>query len=154
LNPSYWCIKGTTNHQKHIRMEKVMAPQSRGGLEFLKNHWTPQRLSLEHQKNSSYVALLLLKFKDDLYNLRWHSYNTLNHLKWMRNKKVMRFESSWSKIKRRKKRKTHFINWNFFFLLLFFHYSFAFQIWFLELEVVLLWHFKSLKMKHILWTYK
>jgi hypothetical protein len=34
--------------------------------------------------------------------------------------------------------------------LLFFHYSFSFalQTWFLELEVALPWHFKSVKMKH------
>jgi hypothetical protein len=32
--------------------------------------------------------MLLLEFQDDLYNFRWHSYNTLNHLKLIRNKIV------------------------------------------------------------------
>jgi hypothetical protein len=38
----------------------------------------------------------------------------------------------------------------FIFPLLFFHHSFFFalQKWFLKLEVMLSWHFKSLKMKH------
>jgi hypothetical protein len=39
LNPSYWCLHGIKNRQKRNRIEKVMAPQSRGGENFKKtNH--------------------------------------------------------------------------------------------------------------------
>jgi hypothetical protein len=31
-----------------------------------------------------YGALLILEFKDDLYNFRGHSYSTLNSLIWIR----------------------------------------------------------------------
>ncbi len=35
----------------------------------------------KHLKKSLYVALLLLEFKDDSKNFRWHFYNILNHFK-------------------------------------------------------------------------
>jgi hypothetical protein len=66
LNPSYWYIWCTKNYQKWIRIEKVTAPQSRGGQELQKNkslHAT--KPVLNHPKNSLYVVLLL-EFKDDL----------------------------------------------------------------------------------------
>jgi hypothetical protein len=44
-----------------------MAPQNKGGQEFKETNWqTLQKLIFEHPKTSMYVALLLLKLKDDL----------------------------------------------------------------------------------------
>jgi hypothetical protein len=43
-----------------------MAPQSKGVKNEKKNHQTFQMPIFKHQKNSSYVALLLLQFQDDL----------------------------------------------------------------------------------------
>jgi hypothetical protein len=48
---------------------------------------------------------IVIKVQDILYNFKWHSYNILNHLKWRRNKKVMRFENK--RGPKRKKGKTH-----------------------------------------------
>jgi hypothetical protein len=55
------------NRQKWNRIEKVMAPQSRGGQELKKNK--PSNTTkpiLDHPKNSLYVVLSLLELKDDL----------------------------------------------------------------------------------------
>jgi murein L,D-transpeptidase YafK len=67
LNLSYWYIWCTKNHQKRIRIEKVTAPQSRGGQELKKKNKSPNATKsiLDHPKNSLYVVLLL-EFKDDL----------------------------------------------------------------------------------------
>jgi len=44
----HWCTK---NHQKHIRIEKILAPQIKGGQEFKKtNHQTLEKLKLNHPK--------------------------------------------------------------------------------------------------------
>ncbi len=57
-----WCIK---NLQKQIEIEKVMASQSRG--QDLKKKTTKQyKAGSWTLKNSLYVALLLLKLKNDL----------------------------------------------------------------------------------------
>jgi hypothetical protein len=53
-----------------IKFKKLCPPKVQGSKTKKPNHQTLQKLVLEHLKNSLYVALLLLEFKDDLYNLR------------------------------------------------------------------------------------
>jgi hypothetical protein len=75
-----------------------------------------------------------------LYNFKWCFYNNLNRLKWIRNKKVMRFESRRGSKKEKKQKKNMFCKLeSLFFFLLFFHYSFSFkfQRWILKFEVTL-----------------
>ncbi len=107
-----------------------------------KNHQTLAKLIPKHSNSSLYVAMLLLEIQDDWKNFRWCFYNILNCLKWMRNKKVMRFE-----IKKDPKRKKNIKNAfcklkSLFFILLFFHYSFSFalQRWFLFF-ILLFFHY-------------
>jgi hypothetical protein len=95
-----------------------------------------QRPIPKHPNNSLYVILLLLKFKVDLQNFKWCFYNTSNHLKWVRNKKIMKFKNGKGP-KEKKKKKMFYKLKSLFLFLSFFHYffSFTFQRWFLELEI-------------------
>ncbi len=76
-----------------IELKKLWAPKVERVKNSKKNLSNTTRLISNHPKNYLYVVLLLLKFKDNLYNFRGCSYNILNHLKWIRNKKIMSFES-------------------------------------------------------------
>jgi hypothetical protein len=115
-------------HQESSKMDykwESYGPQSEEGQKLKKkNHWKLQRPIIKHPKISFYVVLLLLDFK-------CHSYNTLNCLKWKRNKKIMRFESRRGP-KRRKKEKKTFCNLESLFFLFSFllisHYSFSFAL--------------------------
>jgi len=94
----------TDNHQNRLEMRKLRPvyptppPQVKG----VKNS---KEQTIEHYKGQSlFVFLLLLKFKDDLYNFIWErSYSTLNHFKWIKQKKLMRFESKKAPKRRKKK---------------------------------------------------
>jgi hypothetical protein len=92
-----------------LQMTKLWPPKVKGVKNSKKNHWKLQRLILKHPKSSFYVALFLLDLEDDLKNFKFHSYSTLNGLKWIRNKKVMRFESRRG-LKRKKNEKKTFCN--------------------------------------------
>jgi hypothetical protein len=74
-------------------MRKLHPLKYRGSRTEKTNYHTLQRPVPKHLKFSLYIALLLLEFKDDLYNFRRCSYSTLNRSKRMINKNVMRFEN-------------------------------------------------------------
>ncbi len=138
LNLSHWHIWCIKNRQKNIRIEKVMAPQSKGSKKLKEtNHWTIQSpFSIAQKKFLGCCFVAIREFKIHFYNWRWHSYSTLNSLKWTRNEKVRSFESR--RGPKRRKKKTHFYELeSSFFFLLFFHYSFSFalQRWFLNFQV-------------------
>jgi hypothetical protein len=71
------------------------------------------KLVPKHSQNSLYVVMLLLKFEDNFFNFRWCYYNTLNHFKLIRNKKVTRFESR--RGPKKKKKKNLFVSWKAYF---------------------------------------
>ncbi len=66
LNPSYLCIWHIKDHKKHIRIEKVIASKVEEVKNSKKQTHEHYKVGFDHQKNSLYMALLLLKFKDDL----------------------------------------------------------------------------------------
>jgi hypothetical protein len=92
--------------KKWNRIEKIVIPQSGEGQELTKTiHWTIPRRIPEHSKFVLYVALMLLEVQNNLKNFKWHSYSTLNRFKWIRNMKVLRFESKRGPKRKKKKKK-------------------------------------------------
>jgi hypothetical protein len=117
---------GTLNIIKNRIELRKLQPHKEEGVNNSKKttHTMLQRPIPKNPKHSLYVFFFLLKFKGDLYNFMWCFYITLNNLKWIRNKKVMRFESKKGP-KRKKMEKMCFVNWKanlfscYFSLLLF-----------------------------------
>jgi hypothetical protein len=102
LNASSWHIRHTNNHQKWVKNEKAMAPQSKRGQKFIKtNHRTLQWPVPKHPKNSLYVVIRVQRRS---VKLQVALYGILNLLKLIRNKKVMKFESR--KVRKEKKQVT------------------------------------------------
>jgi hypothetical protein len=64
LNPSYWHICRTKNHQKQNKIEKVMGPPSRMGQKLKKK--PPHITKANSQTPKKIPCMLLSKFKDDL----------------------------------------------------------------------------------------
>ncbi len=126
LNPSYWHLWGTTNHKKWNRIEKVMAPQSRRVQKLKKqNHWMLQKPVPKHLKKILVCCSIAIKVQRWFVKLQVPPYNTLNHFKWIRNKKVMKFESKRGP-KRKKGKKKFCKSESLFLFLLFFHSSHSF----------------------------
>ncbi len=98
LNPSYWRIWCTTNHQKHNRIEKVMASQNRGGQE-LKQNLNPSYWHIwcttTHQKQNRIEKVMApqnrggLELKQNLNPSYWRIWCTTTHQKQNRIEKVM-----------------------------------------------------------------
>jgi hypothetical protein len=70
-----------------------MAPHSKGGQKFKKKPLNTTKTNFETPKK--YILCCFVAIRVPMwFDFRRHSYNTLNRLKWIRNKKVMSFKSS------------------------------------------------------------
>jgi hypothetical protein len=64
--PSYWCLWGIKNHKKWNKIEKGMAPQSRGGQKLQKKPLNTTKANSQTPKKILICCFVVIEFKNDL----------------------------------------------------------------------------------------